>query len=167
MGVPKAEAALATSCRQKQSRLNAAATKCTHPGLLEGGSAQQGNADPKPAFWNCLLLSSPSPAPCACGEAPDKGSLHRLPRTAPRPHTAAVQLEAAHGFSGAPSRTRASTRTWHWFLTHRFLFLTGIGWLTFPLLRDSTRKCVGTFFFPWEPCPLWGVSLSLVFSTFL
>lgn len=51
----------------------------------------QGNANPKPAFWNCLLLSSPSPAPCACGEVPDKGSLHSLSHTAatlppPLPH---------------------------------------------------------------------------------
>jgi hypothetical protein len=69
----------------------------------------QGNAKPKPAFWNCLLLSSPSPVPCACGEVPDKGSLHSLSHTAavpppplPHPHHLTAQLEAAqaHGCNG-------------------------------------------------------------------
>lgn len=73
-------------------------------------------------------------------------------------HTTAVQLEAAgaHRCNGAPSRTRASTRTWHWFLRHRFLFLTGTGWLTFPLLRDCTQKCVGTSFPPLGTLPTLG-----------
>lgn len=119
--------------------------------------------------------------PCLWGGARQREPAVCPTQLSPDP-PAAVPLEAAgaHGCNGAPSYTR------HWFLRHgfffwfldfgdtaslqlwdRFLFLTGTAWLTFPLLRDSTQKCVGTFFLPWEPCPLWGVSLSLDFSTFL